>query len=653
MVRYNRKRTRPYIMRYRIIALLLACLLVYTPGPTQAKVDLFLVLDGCPAWQAGARDAAGFWEHARATWMPEELDQLLKIDWEQTRTRWVETTWPDGHCDVRVIVSGATDEKQEVKIGHWNKRDASGLEENMDAAAASEVPKDPLSAIETELRKRWVEYTTGSALGKRSVESLPAPVPYFLLSKDEKIRISGRLDKPSAQGRDPSRRKRGVAENPFDPALWEPSFRPKEAKMAVFATTEDDGATERAPRPEELIRMQTTTGYNKDMMSPPYNDGQYRYPTAYGSCLDDNGVNGVSAPLYVIDVGMDVHHIEFKDNVGNSRAQVIANYYPSEPVDGNFHATATAATAAGVTLGTCPGARVFNLKALSNKGSGYFADIVASVYTCRQHAIANGFKASVINLSLGGPDSSATDAQAFIDAFAAFRSDAHGEVAVAAGNSNANACGFLPAGVTLQGTANAIVVGASDQNFLIAPFSNWGGCVTMFAPGVSVPVAVPCPTHDCYFVSSGTSFSCPSVAGEMLLHLRTYPANWTGTTLAVQGAGPSMTVQTVNYASMARAYTLETASKELIMGMPPQAYNGGNVFPVITTETYMNVSLVAYLVTPAALADPNVVVIPDPPSANTIGQVAGAAGPLQSFGMIEGLLFAILSVVGSRLVAGW
>jgi hypothetical protein len=102
---------------------------------------------------------------------------------------------------------------------------------------------------------------------------------------------------------------------------------------------------------------------------------------------------------------------------------------------------------------------------------------------------------------------------------------------------------------------------------------------------------------------------------------------------------------------MARAYVLETGSTELIMGMPPQAYNGGNVFPRITDQTYMNVSLVAYLVTPAALADPNVVVIPDPPSANTIGRAAGAAGVCQSLGVFGLLFFAVLSIIGGQLLA--
>jgi len=587
------------------------------------RVDLFVVLDGCVAWGSGARDAKGFWQHARQTWLPETSDETIGVTWWEENTDWIQTAWPDGRCDVKVVLKGTGYDLLAKLMGNVHKRDAGQEATVPDPNALYESQNTLLSFIRHEIKHSWQIYANGLLGGKRSLAT--EEVPYILVERNSKVHVGGRLDKPRQD------RRRSAQENPFDPSLWEPAFKPRPAEMAILASGGHDEEPERQIGADEWIRILSTTPFNKDMMSPPHSDGQYAYPPAYGSCLDDNGVNGISAPLYLIDTGMDVSHIEFKDNLGNPRASVIFNYYPAESsVDGNFHATATGATAAGVTLGTCPGARVFNIKALNNQGSGYTSDIVASVYTCRQHALSNGFKAAVINLSLGGPDSNRADAQSFIDAFTAFENDVNGQVAVAAGNSNSDACSFLPAGVALYAPTNAMVVGAVDQNFLMAPFSNWGSCVTMFAPGVSVPVAIPCPTHDCYFVSSGTSFSCPSVAGIILLHMRTQPGNWNGTTLGKKRdtekvPRPTMEVQRVNWAALARAYTLQTAAIDLVMGMPAAAYNGGNVFPVITATTYMNVSDIAYLITPAALADPNVVVIPDPPIANTRGGSMGHA----------------------------
>jgi subtilisin family serine protease len=57
-------------------------------------------------------------------------------------------------------------------------------------------------------------------------------------------------------------------------------------------------------------------------------------------------------------------------------------------------------------------------------------------------------------------------------------------VVVAAGNSADNACNYSPARVS-----RAITVAASDWNDVRASFSNFGSCVDLFAPGLSITSA--------------------------------------------------------------------------------------------------------------------------------------------------------------------
>ena len=80
-------------------------------------------------------------------------------------------------------------------------------------------------------------------------------------------------------------------------------------------------------------------------------------------------------------------------------------------------------------------------------------------------------------------------------------------VVVSAGNSNADACDYTPAGAP-----NALTIGAFDVNDNSASFSNWGTCVDLFAPGVEVLSTLPGEDTGIY---SGTSMSGPHVVGAV------------------------------------------------------------------------------------------------------------------------------------------
>jgi subtilisin family serine protease len=164
--------------------------------------------------------------------------------------------------------------------------------------------------------------------------------------------------------------------------------------------------------------------------------------------------------------------------------------------DCNGHGTHVAGTVAGTTYGVAKSATIVPVRVLDCAGSGTWSGIIAGLdWVVVQHSTGP----AVANMSLGGGASSSVDA-------AVQRVIADGvTVAVAAGNSNVNACNTSPARVP-----GALTVGATDDTDRRASFSNHGSCLDLFAPGVNVAsdwLAGGTKTI------SGTSMATPHVAG--------------------------------------------------------------------------------------------------------------------------------------------
>ncbi len=213
---------------------------------------------------------------------------------------------------------------------------------------------------------------------------------------------------------------------------------------------------------------------------------------------------GEGVTAYIIDTGIRTSHQEFG---GRATVGVDTIGDGQNGNDCQGHGTHVAGTVGGTTYGVAKDVDLVAVRVLNCQGSGSNAGVIAGV----DWVTANHAGPSVANMSLGGSASAALDT-------AVRNSIASGVVyALAAGNENADACNGSP-----SRTAEAITVGATDSSDARASFSNFGTCLDLFAPGVSITSAWA--TGDTATNTiSGTSMASPHVAGAAALYVQADP----------------------------------------------------------------------------------------------------------------------------------
>jgi subtilisin family serine protease len=227
---------------------------------------------------------------------------------------------------------------------------------------------------------------------------------------------------------------------------------------------------------------------------------------------------GKGVTVYIIDTGIRISHNQF-----GGRAVYGYDFVDNDSTasDCNGHGTHVAGTVGGSTYGVAKGATLVAVRVLNCSGSGTTSGVIAGInWVTSKHTTGK----AVANMSLGGSASSSLDT-------AVNNSIKDGIVyAVAAGNSNANACNYSPARV-----ASAITVGATTSTDARASYSNKGSCLDLFAPGSSITSAW-YTSNTATKTLSGTSMATPHVAGVAALYLQGHSASPSQVRNAIVGA---------------------------------------------------------------------------------------------------------------------
>jgi subtilisin family serine protease len=202
---------------------------------------------------------------------------------------------------------------------------------------------------------------------------------------------------------------------------------------------------------------------------------------------------------YIIDTGIQASHPEF-----GTRAASAYDALGGTGADCNGHGTHVAGTIGSTTYGVAKQVRLRGVRVLDCNGAGSTSAIIAGVDWVRQ----NRTNPAVANLSLGGTlNTTLNTAVTNLSNSGVF-------VAVAAGNSNSNACNYSPASATAVFTT-----ASSESNDAKRSSSNWGSCVDGYAPGGSITSTW---INGGTATISGSSMASPHVAGVAALYKATY-----------------------------------------------------------------------------------------------------------------------------------
>ncbi len=216
-----------------------------------------------------------------------------------------------------------------------------------------------------------------------------------------------------------------------------------------------------------------------------------------------------------IDSGVDYTHPDLAANIwtnpnptqGDVHGYDFVNNDP-DPMDDAGHGTHVAGIIGAKgdngfgVAGVDWNVQIMPLKFLNAGGMGLMSNAVRAI----NYAVAHG--AQVVNMSFGG-----TYDAAMRDAMANARS-AGVIFVVAAGNDarNTDVYPVYPADYPLD---NIISVAAVDNNFRLAPYSNYGATsVKIAAPGSTILSTLP---HNNYGGMNGTSMAAPFVTGAIAL----------------------------------------------------------------------------------------------------------------------------------------
>ncbi|BFH10516.1 S8 family peptidase [Paenibacillus melissococcoides] len=232
----------------------------------------------------------------------------------------------------------------------------------------------------------------------------------------------------------------------------------------------------------------------------PWGVRQIKAPQAWGT------TTGHRVHIGVIDTGADYRHPDLRQSLMRG-VNFVHRGMP--PYDDNGHGTHIAGTIAAANqmygiIGVAPRALIHPVKSFDENGAAYVSDIIQGIEWC----VRNGMH--IVNMSFGMKSRSKSLLQAVTQAYQS------GVTVVASSGNDAKRKSIdYPARYP-----QTISVGATDRMRRIAPFSNRGQFVDIYAPGEKI---VSSWIKGKYHEMSGTSMATSHISGAIALLLAMRP----------------------------------------------------------------------------------------------------------------------------------
>lgn len=231
---------------------------------------------------------------------------------------------------------------------------------------------------------------------------------------------------------------------------------------------------------------------------------------------------GAGVRVAVVDTGITPRHPDLRVYGGASFVSGVTRWY-----DDHYHGTHVAGSIAALwnrrgAVGVAPATRLYAVKVLNSRGSGYTSWILNGLAWCYRYGM------HIVNLSLGSgatTHSPSNYSRAYENAGRRLRSRGILPVA-AAGNSGATSRPYVGNPARCP---SFMAVSSIDCNRRRSSFSSYGPQVEICAPGTNVLSTYP---PNGYRRLSGTSMATPHVAGVAALVKRRHPS-WTGDRIRV------------------------------------------------------------------------------------------------------------------------